>query len=311
MFLFSTIATKMYSRAISFSAPELYSHLETTSTNLTMPSDIDDITQESYYSVVELRRAQWNKRRIRGRSPMAIYKPCRRAFLGYVYAMYGLQVVLSSMQWFYATYSWNPNMSSFERGFYMLLLLLTWLNLTICFFAFRRLQVFFPYNWIIFGCMFECLTMFVIFLNLLEKDLTWLILVVVIIMQLIYVPLGLWVPEPLPENVWILIMMSISIVFSALIALATDLALHIYIPLTVILMFGAWTIYNVQRLHQVSLDESSRFKYIEFAAKMNITYGSSVACLIMATRLGNHLESEDCKHSVFCTRASLSLIQYA
>lgn len=300
----------MYRRAISFSAPELFSHLENPSTNVTMHSDLDDNTQESYFSVVELSRGHWNKRRIKRRSPITLYKPCRRAFLGYVYTMYGLQILFSSMQWFYATYSWHPNMNSFERGFYMLLLLLTWLNLTICFFGFRRLQIYFPYNWIIFGCMFECLTMFVIFLNLLEKDLTWLILAAVIIMQLIYVPLGLWVPEQLPENVWILIMVSISIVFSAIIALATDLALHIYIPLTVILIFGAWTIYNVQCLHLVSLDEFSRFKYMEFAAKMHITYGSSVAGLIVATRLANYLESEDCKHSVFCSRTSLSLIQY-
>lgn len=290
------------------SAPELYAHSDSRSTFLTMHTEMDSQHQGSFVS--EIRETRYDKRKNIGRSPIIIFKPSRQAFLGYVYVMFGCQVLISSLHWIYFTYHWHPTMNSFERGFYLLLLLLSWLNLTMGFFGFRRLQISFPFNWIIVGCMFEGLTLFVIFLCLLEQDLTWLIICVAMLMQLIYVPLGFWVPDQLPENIWILILMSISIVISSIIALTTDLSLHIYIPMIIIMMlFGPWTIYNVQCLHMVANDDFSRFKYLEFGAKMYMTYGCSIAGLIVAIRFADYMESESCKHTVFCQRNSVSIVQ--
>lgn len=289
-------APKMYNQVRSLSDPELYLHIEDTS-SLNIRSLPTEDSRES---------AIWPHRFTR--SPILITLPSRFAFLVYVYFLFGCQVLCSVLQCLLTTYRWRPAMNKFERGFYMMIMLFSWLNLTLSFFGFRRLQISFPYNWIIFSCVFECLTLFAIFLCLLELDLTWPIIAGAVIVHLIYMPLGLWEPKNLPENIWILILVSLSIFITAIIALITNLALHIYVPLTVSMMFfGPWAMYNVQDLHRMAYDEFARYRYLAYSTKFYITYGFTIVGLVVANRFAYQFETDQCKKSIFCPREIVGL----
>lgn len=285
----------MYNKVRSLSDPELYLHIEDTSSmNIRSPN------------VSSRESVGWSQRYTR--STILIPQPTRFVFLAYVYFLFGCQVLCSVLQCLLTTYRWRPKMNKYERGFCMMMLLLTCLNLTLGFFGFRRLQIIFPFNWIIFACIFECLTLFVILLCLLALDLTWHIIIGAIVLHLIYMPLGLWEPKNLPENLWILILASISILISAIFTLITNLALHIYIPLTVSMMFfGPWVMYNVQDLHRMSFDQFLRYKYISFSTKMYITYGLTIVGLIVSNRVAYEFEKDECKKSIFCPHETVGI----
>lgn len=291
------MASKMYNQVRSLSDPELYLHgfmEDTSSMNTRLPNE----SSRENVSWMQQHR----------RSTILIGLPNRLAFLSYVYFLFGCQVLCSVLQCLLTTYRWRPRMNKYERGFYMLMLLLSYFNLTLGFFGFRRLQVSFPFNWIIFACIFQCLTLFVILLCLLELDLTWPFIAGALVLHLIYMPLGLWEPKNLPENLWILILASFSILISAIITLITNLALHIYIPLTVAMMFfGPWAMYNVREVHRIAFNQFERYRYLAFSTKLYTTYGFTIIGLILANRAGYQFEKDECKKSIFCPRKNVGM----
>ncbi|KAM8715789.1 hypothetical protein ACLKA7_002780 [Drosophila subpalustris] len=218
------------------------------------------------------------------------------------------KLFLSSLQFLCSTYRWRPLLNGAERSLYMLLLFLTWLNLTLAFFGFRRLQFSYPFNWIIFVCMFESLTLLVVCFCIRELDLAWYYILIAVTVLLVYIPLGLWIPPKLTPNIWILILLAVSVLITTMVSLASGLSMHIYVPMTACLIFfGPWTTYNACRLHLTAQDRSSRFRYLEMAAQMYITYGCTVGGLVMVSRIANEsIESENCKSLVFCHKKSFT-----
>ncbi|ALC39956.1 CG16825 [Drosophila busckii] len=234
--------------------------------------------------------------------------PSRLAFLCYVYVLLLIQMMLASLQWMMATYRWRPRLESAERSFYLLLLLLSWLNLSLSFIGFRRLQLTFPLNWIIFVCLFEVLTLFVMCLSIRELDLTWPPLVLALGVLLVYTPLGLWIPPTLTANLWILILMSMTVVVAAVVALGSGLAMRFYVPITVsLIVFGPWAMYNAQKLHRTARLGYSRLCYLEAAAQMYVNFGCTVGGLVLVTRLAKQaMDPEGCSSQIFCARRHLS-----
>lgn len=302
----------------SVSAPELYVRSEETQTeprkhrhtNISMPAEDNAILYDPSLNTHYLPYAESRYDRNTSRmSRLLTDRPSRLAFLSYVYVLLGVQVVLSTGQWLLSTYRWRPQLNGPERNFNMLLLLLTWMNLTLAFLGFRRLQLIYPLNWIIFLCMFESLTLLIMFLCVRELDLTWYIILIGLAVLLIYTPLGLWRPPCLTMNLWILIFLSITVFLTSTLALLTGLAMHLYLPLTFcVTLFGPWTMYNTFRLHVISRDRYSRFGYLEQAAKMYIAFGCTVGGLVVVSRIANDsIESESCRAVAFCHKRSDSI----
>ncbi|XP_064547648.1 uncharacterized protein LOC135434855 [Drosophila montana] len=306
----------MYNK--SASAPELYVRSAETQTDprkhrntkIDIPVEENAISYEPSLNTQYLPQPESRHERNPGRIiRMFTYRPSRLAFLSYVYVLLVVQVALSTMQWLLSTYRWRPQLNGPERNFNMLLLLLTWVNLTLAFLGFRRLQLMYPLNWIIFLCMFESLTLLIMFLCVRELDLTWYIIVIGLAVLLIYTPLGLWRPAYLTTNLWILIFLSVTVFVTSTLALLTGLAMHLYLPLTFcVTLFGPWTMYNTFRLHKISRDIYSRFGYLEQAAKMYIAFGCTVGGLVVVSRIASDsIESESCRGVAFCHMRSVSI----
>ncbi|KAL7741985.1 hypothetical protein ACLKA6_012188 [Drosophila palustris] len=298
----------MFSHMRSMSAPELYvrstDSITKNTTNLTgneatysLSSGVGSSTDPRYQDRAQAERSPNN-----AKCKFVFHLPSRIAFLSYVYVLLGCQVFLSSLQFLCSTYRWRPLLNGAERSLYMLLLFLTWLNLTLAFFGFRRLQFSYPFNWIIFVCMFESLTLLVVCFCIRELDLAWYYILIAVTVLLVYIPLGLWIPPKLTPNIWILILLAVSVLITTMVSLASGLSMHIYVPMTACLIFfGPWTTYNACRLHLTAQDRSSRFRYLEMAAQMYIAYGCTVGGLVMVSRIANEsIESENCKSLVFC-----------
>lgn len=207
-------------------------------------------------------------------------------FRTYVCLLLVIQVILASLQWLGSTYRWKPQLSAANRGLSVLLLLISWINLTLAFMGFRRLQFTFPLNWIVFGCIFESLTLLVVCLHILEQDLTWPFVLIGIGVLLVYTLLGLWVPGFLTANLWILILASIVVFLVSTVALSVRLQMRYYVPASVCLVFfGPWTMYNSQKLflhHKRS--GYVAHQYLEASAKMFINYAFTVSGIIFAHR---------------------------
>jgi len=101
----------------------------------------------------------------------------------------------------------------------------------------------------------------------------------------------------------------VSVLITTMLSLASGLSMHIYVPMTAcIIFFGPWTTYNAFKLHELAQDSYSRYRYLELAAKMYITYGCTVGGLVLVSRIANDsIESENCKNLVFCHKKSLSI----
>ncbi|XP_016998528.2 uncharacterized protein [Drosophila takahashii] len=213
-------------------------------------------------------------------------QPSACLFRTYVCLLLGIQVTLSSLQWLGSTYRWRPQLSPANRSLSVLLFLLSWLNLTLAFIGFRRLQFTFPLNWIIFGCIFESLTLLVVCLHILELDITWPFVLIGIGVLVVYTLLGLWVPGFLTANLWILILASIVVFVVSTVALCVRLQMCYYVPASVCLVFfGPWAMFNSQKLflpHQRT--GYLPHQYLEAAAKMFINYAFTVSGLVFAHR---------------------------
>lgn len=233
----------------------------------------------------------------------------RIGFLSNVYVLLIVQMGVSTLQWLVATYRMRLQWSAPERNFTGLLLFLIWLNLTLAFFGFRRLQLTAPINWIVFASIFESLTLLVMCLCTYDLELTWPYIVSGIVVVLIYTPLGLWLPAFLTVNLWILIFLSISVLITSTIALITRLAMHLYVPLTVCqMLFGPWTMYNAFQLHAIPRESYRRYSFLKPAAQMYIAFGCTVGGLVVVSRIANDaIEIESCKSAVFCQKRSISL----
>ncbi|XP_017858414.1 PREDICTED: uncharacterized protein LOC108610678 [Drosophila arizonae] len=233
----------------------------------------------------------------------------RIGFLSNVYVLLIVQVGVSTLQWLVATYRMRLQLSSPERNFTALVLFLIWLNLTLAFFGFRRLQLTAPINWIVFVSIFESLTLLVMCLCTHDMELTWPYIVTSIAVVLIYTPLGLWLPAFLTVNLWILIFLSISVLITSTIALVTRLAMHLYVPLTVCqMLFGPWTMYNAFQLHAIPRESYRRYSFLKQAAQMYIAFGCTVGGLVVVSHIANDaIEIESCKAVVFCEKRSISL----
>lgn len=211
----------------------------------------------------------------------------RLAFRSYVCLLLGIQVVLASLQWLGATYRWRPSVTSAERSLYFLLLLLSWTNLTLAFIGFRRLQFTFPLNWIVFGCIFESLTLLVMCLRLIEQDITWPFVLIGLGVLVVYTLLGLWVPGFLTGNLWILILVSMIVFVVSGVALGCGLQMRYYVPLSLcVIIFGPWAMYNSQCLFvpRKRIGYLSH-QYLEAASKMFINYACTVGGIVFAYRL--------------------------
>ncbi|EDW37288.1 GL26180 [Drosophila persimilis] len=233
--------------------------------------------------------------------------PSLLAFRCYVYVLIFAQVSLASLQWMIVTYAWKPKLYHIERNMNVLLLFLAWLNLTLGFFGFRRLQFTFPLNWIIFGCIFESLTLAVMCFSLCELALTWHFVLAGISVLLIYTLLGLWVPKMLTADLWILIFVSITVLIVSIITLLSGLAMHVYVPLTLCLViFGPWAMYMSQKLHSKKRSGFTTHQYLDAAAKVYINYAMTVGCIVMASHMSDYyLENDECKDKWFCDRRLL------
>ncbi|XP_051858740.1 uncharacterized protein LOC127565226 [Drosophila albomicans] len=305
--LYLCLTSNMYSHMRSLSAPELYvrsTETLTKTTNLT-PNDANYSYSSGVGPSTDSRqqvKAQPEHSPDREKRKFILHRPCRIAFLSYVYVLLGSQVFLSALQWLGSTYRWRPHLNTAERSLYMLLLFLTWLNLSLAFFGFRRLQISHPFNWIVFVCMFESLTLLVMCLCLRELDLAWYFILIAISVILLYTPLGLWIPPKLTANIWILILMAMSVLITTMVSLVSGVCMRFYMLMTACLIFfGPWTTYNAFKLHSVAEDMTCRFKYLEHAAKMFITYGCTVGGLVIVSRIAiETIESENCKSRIFC-----------
>lgn len=301
----------------SLSAPELYERSGDAQSKLTTNltgNEANYSFSSGVGSSTDLRNQERLQRQAEQQSRQStskfiIHRPSRIAFLSYVYLLFGCQVFLSTLQFLCSTYRWRPQLNGAERSLYVLLLFLTWLNLTLAFFGFRRLQFSYPFNWIIFVCMFESLTLLVLCLSIRELDLAWYYILIAVTVVLLYTPLGIWIPPKLTANIWILILLGVTVLITTMISLASGLSMHIYVPMTAcIILFGPWVTYNAFRLHTIAQDRYSRFRYLDIAAKMYITYGCTVGGLVMASRIADEaIESENCKSLVFCHKKSLSI----
>ncbi|XP_043661935.1 uncharacterized protein LOC122625939 [Drosophila teissieri] len=212
--------------------------------------------------------------------------PSTCIFRTYVCLLLVGQVTLASLQWLGSTYRWRPEMSAANRSLSVLLLLLSWINMTLAFVGFRRLQFTFPLNWIVFGCIFESLTLLVVCLHILEQDLTWPFVLIGIGVLVVYTLLGLWVPGFLTANLWILVLASIVVFLVSAVAVGFRLEMRYYVPASVCLVFfGPWAMYNSQKLflrHKRS--GYLAHQYLEASAKMFINYAFTVSGIIFAHR---------------------------
>ncbi|XP_016992253.2 uncharacterized protein LOC108054015 [Drosophila rhopaloa] len=207
-------------------------------------------------------------------------------FRSYVCLLLGIQVTLASLQWLGSTYRWHPQLNPANRSLSVLLLLLSWINLTLAFIGFRRLQFTFPLNWIVFGCIFESLTLLVVCLHILEQDLTMPFVLIGIGVLVIYTLLGLWVPGFLTANLWILILASIVVFVVSSLALGYRLQMRYYVPASFCLVFfGPWAMYNSQKLFLPRQRTGYLpHQYLEAAARMFITFAFTVSGVIFAHR---------------------------
>ncbi|XP_020810794.1 uncharacterized protein LOC110186093 [Drosophila serrata] len=215
------------------------------------------------------------------------------AFRSYVFVLLGAQVFLSSLQWMGATYRWRPQVTPAERSLYCLLLLLSWTNLTLAFIGFRRLQFTFPLNWIIFGCIFESLTLLVMSVRLIEQDITWPFIVISLGVLLVYTALGLWVPGYLTANLWILILVSMIVLVVSATALGCRLQMRFYVPLSLsVMIFGPWAMYNSQRIFVPKKQPGYlAHQYLEAASRMFINFAFTVGGIVFAHGIAvNHLD---------------------
>ncbi|XP_022220148.1 uncharacterized protein LOC111072527 [Drosophila obscura] len=233
--------------------------------------------------------------------------PSRLAFRCYVYILILAQVGLASTQWMITTYAWKPKLYPIERNMNLLLLFLAWLNLTLGFFGFRRLQFTFPLNWIIFICIFESLTLAVMCLSISDLSLTWPFVVVGIAVLVIYSLLGLWVPKMLTADLWILIFVSITVLIAAIITLASALAMHHYVPLSLcLIIFGPWAMYNSQKVHVKKRSAFTTHQYLDAAAKVYMNFAMTVGCIAIMSRFSfYYLETDECQNKWFCERRSM------
>ncbi|XP_017047817.2 uncharacterized protein LOC108092665 [Drosophila ficusphila] len=221
-------------------------------------------------------------------------QPSRFVFRTYVCVLLGIEVSLGSLQWLGSTYRWRPDLNPANRSLSVLLLLLSWINLTLAFIGFRRLQFTFPLNWIIFGCIFESLTLLVVCLHILELDLTWPFVLVGIGVMVVYTLLGLWVPSFLTANLWIIILASFVVFVVSAIALYFHLQMSYYVPASLCLVFfGPWAMFNSQKLFLPHMRTGYLpHQYLEASAKMYINYAFTVSGIIFAHRLAvNTLDS--------------------
>ncbi|XP_068151162.1 uncharacterized protein [Drosophila tropicalis] len=239
----------------------------------------------------------------------AIKSPSFLEFRSYVYLITGIQVLLAVLQWLATTYEWQPKYNLAERSLFAIILLLIWTNLSLGFLGFRRLQFKFPLNWIIFVCIFESLTLLVMFLCITELDLTWPFMIVGILVFVIYTALGLWVPSILSADLWILIFASISVLIGAIIAMCIGLAVRFYIPLTVcMIIFGPWAMYNSQNVNRVKRMGYCNRNYMAAAVKMYINYACTVGATVLVYRISvESVEDEACKNSVICEKRSFHI----
>ncbi|XP_016943892.2 uncharacterized protein [Drosophila suzukii] len=213
-------------------------------------------------------------------------EPSRCLFRTYVCLLLGIQVTLASLQWLGSTYRWRPQLNPANRSLSVLLLLLSWINLTLAFIGFRRLQFTFPLNWIIFGCIFESLTLLVVCLHILEGDITWPFVLIGIGVLVVYTLLGLWVPGFLTANLWILILASIVVFVISSVALAIRMNMCYYVPTSVCLViFGPWAMFNSQKLFLPRQRTGYlSHQYLEASAKMFINYAFTVSGIVFAHR---------------------------
>ncbi|XP_039492544.1 uncharacterized protein LOC120452392 [Drosophila santomea] len=213
-------------------------------------------------------------------------KPSTCIFRIYVCLLLVGQVILASLQWLGSTYRWRPELSAANRGLSVLLLLLSWINMTLAFMGFRRLQFTFPLNWIAFGCIFESLTLLVVCLHILEQDLTWPFVLIGMGVLVVYTLLGLWVPGCLTAELWILVLASLVVFLVSIVALGVRLEMRYYVPASVCLVFfGPWAMYNSQKLflrHKRS--GYVAHQYLEASARMFINYACTVSGIIFAHR---------------------------
>ncbi|XP_017075283.1 uncharacterized protein LOC108110674 [Drosophila eugracilis] len=213
-------------------------------------------------------------------------EPSKCLFRTYVCLLLVLQVTLASLQWLGSTYRWRPQLNPANRSLSALLLLLSWINMTLAFIGFRRLQFTFPLNWIIFGCIFESLTLLVVCLHILEQDITWPFVLIGIGVLVVYTLLGLWVPAILTANLWILILESLLVVVVSTVALSVRLRMQYYVPTSICLVFfGPWVMYNSQKLFLPRQRTSYlSHQYLEAAIRMYITYAFTVSGIVFAHR---------------------------
>ncbi|SPP85762.1 uncharacterized protein LOC117587734 [Drosophila guanche] len=230
--------------------------------------------------------------------------PSRLTFRCYVYMLIIAQVGLASLQWMFATYAWKPKLHPIERNMNLLLLFLAWLNLTLGFFGFRRLQFTFPLNWIIFVCIFESLTLAVMCLSASELTLTWPYLVAAIAVLFIYSLLGLWVPRMLTADLWILIFVSITVLIASIITIAAALAMHHYVPLNLcLIIFGPWAMYNSQKVHVKKRSGFTTHQYLDAAAKVYINFAMTVGCIAFMSHMSiYYLDGDECRNKWFCPK---------
>ncbi|EDW76121.1 uncharacterized protein Dwil_GK14836 [Drosophila willistoni] len=240
------------------------------------------------------------------RLPTGFKSPSFLEFLCYVYLITGIQVLLAVLQWLATTYEWQPKFNSAERILFAVILLLTWSNLSLGFLGFRRLQLKFPLNWIVFVCIFESLTLLIMLLSVRELDLTWPFMIVGVLVFVIYTVLGLWVPSLLSADLWILIFASISVLGVAIIAMSIGLAVRFYIPLSVcMIIFGPWAMYNSQNVNRVKRMGYCNRSYLVAAVKMYINFACTVGATVLVYRVAvESVEDEACKNTVICSKRS-------
>lgn len=208
-----------------------------------------------------------------------------------VLALLGIQIFLGSLQWLVAMYRWRPHLTNAERTMSVILLLLSWGNLLLAFIGFRRLQFTFPLNWIVFASAFESLTLLVMCQRLIELDITWPFIIFGFVILAIYSAMGLWVPGFMTANLWILIVASIVVVVTSIVALLIRLKMHYYVPLSFCLvLFGPWAMYNSQKLFLSHMRETyMTHQYMEAAAKMYANYAITVWAVVYLYNLSDYI----------------------
>ncbi|XP_041566554.1 uncharacterized protein LOC108149452 [Drosophila elegans] len=259
--------------------------------NLSLRSVGSSFSENTRYVETESSQAGVEDSVVEAGTSYNIFQPQRQQsqclFRSYVCLLLGIQVTLASLQWLGSTYRWRPQLNPANRSLSVLLFLLSWINLTLAFVGFRRLQFTFPLNWIVFGCIFESLTLLVVCLHILEQDLTWPFILIGIGVLVVYTLLGLWVPGFLTANLWILILASMVVFVVSSVALGCRLQMRYYVPASICLVFfGPWAMYNSQKLFLPSRRTGYlAHQYLEASAKMFINFAFTVSGVIFAHRM--------------------------